>query len=125
MPTLSSTIQMTRSKFAIAEPHCRPSLSFRVLAVSLLFLPFAPGFGHLSHSSILTGVLPCRREPLTISGRLSILLKERHSCEPLNFFVCRCVLDSEEVCDGSRRHSPALFPGISDPSHRHRRDCPL
>src|SRR5580704_8452963 len=120
MPTLSSTIQKTRSKFAIAVPRCRsPPVLLPVVSL------YGFSFRRSPHSSTLPGVLPRLREPLTISRRLSILMKERHSCESLNFFLRRCVLESEEVCDGSKLHSQALFSCFSDPSHRGRRDYPL
>src|SRR5580692_5318505 len=103
MPTLSSTIQMTRSKFAIDVPHSRLS----------------------PHYCKITRNPRGRQDSLTISGRLSILLKERLSCYSLNFFAFSCVLQSEEVCDGSKRHAQARFSGFSDSSHCGRRDHPL
>src|SRR5690242_3412709 len=62
---------------------------------------------------------------LTIDRMAGILRKDPISCSFLNFSVLWCVLQCEEVCDGSKRHSPARFPCVSRTSHRDWRDFPI
>src|SRR5579863_8433913 len=98
MPTLSRTIQMTRSNFDIEVPRWQP--------------PLCPS-PHFSTTACALRRLPGDVDRL----RKAQYAPERTlSGESLNFFACPCVLESEEVCDGSKQSSPALIPCYSDSS---------
>src|SRR5271168_5041909 len=113
MPTLSSTIQTTRSKFAIAKPRAFPShqpLSFRCTLAQTQDVAAAPAQATAS---------------LTNSSKASIVQSRRFIARLLNFFLKLCVLQAEEVCDGSRWQAAAPFSSLPDLTDYGWRDHPL